>query len=173
MTDNQIIQIISERKESLVLHKLYKYSSKIVSFIKSRGGSKEDAEDIFQEALVVLCHNVWKGNFELTSSLYTYLYSVSYNLWRNKERSEKTESVPDGLVLIDISSIEEVQEKESKLKKVEEILLKLGEPCLKLLKMFYHQQLKMKEIAEELGYKTVNSAKVQKYKCLERAKSKL
>jgi RNA polymerase sigma factor (sigma-70 family) len=171
MTDTEIVQLIYSKKEGKALLKLYKYQGKVQGLIKSRGGSKEDGEDIFQEALVVLCNNVWKGNFKLTSSLGTYLYSVSYNIWRNKsEKKQINFDKIDGIMTSSELNLDEHYEREEKFAKVESILKEIGDPCLTLLKAFYHRGMKMVEIVKELGYKSVNSAKVQKFKCLERAK---
>ena len=171
MTDTEIVQLIHSKKEGKALLKLYRYQGKILGLIKSRGGSKEDGEDIFQEALVVLCNNVWKGDFKLTSSLGTYLYSVSYNIWRNISDKKQTDfEKVDGIIPSSDLNLEEHYEREQKFSKVESILNELGNPCMRLLILFYHQGKKMTEIVSELGYKSVNSAKVQKFKCLERAK---
>ncbi len=45
---------------------------------------------------------------------------------------------------------------------------KLGDPCNTLLKKFYYEQCNMVEICEEMGYKNPESARNQKYKCLQR-----
>ena len=44
----------------------------------------------------------------------------------------------------------------------------LGDPCHTLLDLFYYQKKSMEDITIELNYKNSDSAKNQKYKCLER-----
>ncbi len=176
MTDEKIIELIQNRKEDKALIKLYRYQGKVTSLVKSRGGSKDDAQDVFQEALLILCKKVWEGNFKLTAKLDTYLYSICYNLWRHQlEKNNKhfKVEVNDQLQLTDVDGIDEAIEKECKINLAESVLIKLGEPCLKLLKMFYYEALKMKEIANRLGYKSESTAKTQKYKCIERAKKQI
>ncbi|MFT5600894.1 MAG: RNA polymerase sigma factor (sigma-70 family) [Flavobacteriales bacterium] len=172
MKDEEIIQLIADRKENRALVKLYRYQGKVTSLIISRGGSKEDGQDIFQDALLILCKKVWEGNFKLTSKLDTYLYSVCYNIWRNQSKdlasSKLTNELPEEFAVDD--DLQLLLQKESKIKQVEEVLQKLGNPCLELLTLFYHSALRVKEIVKKMGYKTENSVKVQKYKCLERAK---
>ena len=169
MTDEKIIELILERKEHKALVKLYRYQGKVEALIQSRGGTKEDARDIFQEALVIFCKKVWEGNFQLTSKLDTFLYSICYNLWRNVKKAPETE-ISDNFQAVSIDGLDELLEKEQKIKKVEFVLQKLGEPCFRLLRMFYYEALKMKEIAKKLGYSSEKTAKAQKYKCIERAK---
>ncbi len=142
--------------------------------VKSRGGSKEDALDVFQEALIILCKKVWDTDFKLTAKLDTYLYGVSYYIWKNRAEKEskwtKTDTEPN---VVFIDEMADVLEKEAKIKMVESVLQNLGEPCLKLLQFFYYKGLSMKEIAGKLGYKSLNVAKTQKYKCIERARKQI
>ncbi|MBL4703987.1 MAG: sigma-70 family RNA polymerase sigma factor [Flavobacteriales bacterium] len=174
MTDQQIIELIKSRKEGKALTKLYRYQPQIVAMIKSRGGSKDDALDVFQEALIILCKKIWETNFELHSKLDTYLYSVSYYIWKNKaEKDSKWVMVEGEANPIEIDGMDEVLEKEAKINRVEKVLQELGEPCLKLLQLFYYKGLSMQELASKLGYKTVNVAKTQKYKCIERARKSI
>ena len=44
----------------------------------------------------------------------------------------------------------------------------LGEPCHELLEQFYFHRKSMDEICATMGYKNPESAKNQKYKCMER-----
>ncbi|CAG5078326.1 RNA polymerase sigma factor [Parvicella tangerina] len=172
MTDQEIITLIEERREHKALVKLYRYESRVSTLIKKYGGSKEDAQDVFQDALLILCKNVWAGDFKLTSKLDTYLYGVCFNLWRTALKSKKGKEInlPDEYRLEDQNELEALIAKEGKIKQVEEVLKKLGDPCLKLLQLFYYQAKKIKEIMQEMKYKTENTVKVQKYKCIERAK---
>jgi RNA polymerase sigma-70 factor (ECF subfamily) len=47
-------------------------------------------------------------------------------------------------------------------------LSKIGDPCYRLLELFYFVQKTMEEISVELGYKNPETTKNQKYKCMER-----
>jgi DNA-directed RNA polymerase specialized sigma24 family protein len=64
-------------------------------------------------------------------------------------------------------------EKENGARLAERALMQLGERCRELLVLFYNRRLKLKEIAQIMGYTSENTAKNQKYKCLEGAKNKL
>ena len=61
------------------------------------------------------------------------------------------------------------EEKEEKLKMMESILNTISEKCKKIFEMFYFNKQSMQIIADRLGFSSVNSAKTQKYKCMERA----
>lgn len=171
MNDEHIIELIKQRKEGKAMLKLYRYQSVVKKMISSKGGSKEDALDIFQEALIILCKRVWQGDFELSSKLDTYIYGICYNLWRDHLKTRKDnyhKEMTEEYIFDD--NFDELIEKERKITAIEDALKKIGEACLKLIKLFYYEKKKVKEIVEILNYSSENSVKVQKYKCIERAK---
>ena len=49
----------------------------------------------------------------------------------------------------------------------------LGDPCKQLLECYYYKNLSWAAIASKLGYANAASARNQKYKCLERIRSKV
>jgi DNA-directed RNA polymerase specialized sigma24 family protein len=53
---------------------------------------------------------------------------------------------------------------------LETALQELGEPCKTLLVYSYYKNYSTEEIANALNYKSTDSAKTQKYKCLVRLK---
>lgn len=176
MDDNKIVRLLREGKRTQAFLKLYKGYPPVEKLILSKGGSKDDAKDIFQDALIVFYQKAKDDQFKLTAAISTYLYSVCRFLWkdelikRNKNEFTKDETDFDNNEVEDFS---ELMEKESKYELIEEVLIQIGEKCLKLLKLFYYNNLSMKKIATKLELKSENVAKNQKYKCIERAKLKL
>src|SRR5882672_12578905 len=67
-----------------ILYKFYYPSVKY--FIIKNNGSIDDAKDIFQETICVLLEKVPKDDFSLTSSLKTYIFAISSNLWLRRLR---------------------------------------------------------------------------------------
>jgi DNA-directed RNA polymerase specialized sigma24 family protein len=62
------------------------------------------------------------------------------------------------------------EEKEEVYAMLESALQELGEPCKTLLTLSYYKNYSTDEIASALNYKSTDSAKTQKYKCLVRLK---
>lgn len=176
MTDNEIVEHIKNNRNDKVLGGLYKNLPMIRKMITANGGKTEDAEDIFQEALVVFCMNVKKEDFKLTAQLSTYLYSICRFMWKDELKKKNrmnftyVDTIKDN---VDENAIEEVIEKEEKSKTAESIVNSLGDRCKELLELFYTKKLKMIEIAKIMGYSSEGSAKNQKYKCIEMAKKNL
>lgn len=175
MTDQQIIVLLREKQTDKAFVRLYRDFPKVEKLILTKGGSKDDAKDIFQEALIILYRKAQDAQFELTASLGTYLYSVSRFLWKDElKKRNRTETVELGDVSSDLQKdIREANEKESRLKLAETALSSIGERCFELLQKFYFHALSMSQIATEMHLSSENVAKNQKYKCLERARIKL
>lgn len=138
---------------------------------------KDDAIDIFQDAIICFQRNIFQGKLEqLNSSLKTYLYGIGKNLIRDKMKKNKRMVKNYHISEIDHIQYPEVIESiysHERSQLVFQIMKKVQEPCLSILKMFYYQSLSMKEIAEKLNYKNENVAKTQKLRCLNLLKKKV
>lgn len=174
MNDQEIIILLKSGKESTALKSLYENFTQIKSMIIKSGGSKDEAEEIFQRALLVFLENVRKPGFELTSSIGTYLYSTCRFMFYDKKRSQLKEQkyIQEALKVSseDLDSKLEIEEREQRFEKMNSIISQLGERCKELLHKFYVENKNMKTIAVEMGLSSDKVAKNQKYKCIERAK---
>ncbi|WP_028982384.1 RNA polymerase sigma factor [Sporocytophaga myxococcoides] len=176
MSDELIIELIKTNKEDKAFRVLYKHFPMIRKMIISKGGKMEDAEDVFQEALIILYKKVRYTEFNLTSKLSTYLYSICRFLWKDILIKNGRQDFSD---MIDTNEDNqetgwaEMKEQESALSISEKIINELGNRCKELLILFYMEAMKLKDIASRMGYSSENTAKNQKYKCLESAKKRL
>lgn len=168
MDEQSIIQMIRTGKNDLALNALYRNFPMIRRLIRSRGGSTKDAEDIFQESLIILLNKARNPQFQLTAKLSTYLYTVSRYLW-NDQQKHRLPLVPEPFA----DRADEPTAEESRIRLAEEIINNLKDRCRELLLLFYHDQLDLNSIAERMGYSSANTAKNQKYKCLETARTQL
>ncbi|MDP4263216.1 MAG: sigma-70 family RNA polymerase sigma factor [Bacteroidota bacterium] len=176
MQDQKITELIRTDNNDRALVVLYRHFPMIRKMILSNGGNAEDAEDIFQETLIILCRKVKNPGFELTARLSTYLFSVSLYLWKDELKKRKHHIRADfetGLKEAEEKELEDIIEKESRARLAEKILDQLGDRCRELLLLFYKGGMKLKAIAAYMGYNSENTAKNQKYKCLEGARNRL
>lgn len=151
---------------------LYKfYFPSVASYIKQNLGNKEDAEDVFQEAIIVLLKKVRQPDFVLSSSLKTYIYAVSKNLWLKRLRDNKIITTQEDIGEQPCTSepIEMEQEK-SKEDKVENWLLKITRHCQEILKALYYYEEPMNNLMLKMGWKNKHSASNQKHKCIQQIK---
>jgi RNA polymerase sigma factor (sigma-70 family) len=171
MTDQRIIDLVKSGRHSKALDKLYKIYPAVKKYVKESGGSLADAEDIFQDALVIFIEKVSHPDFVLSSAISTYVFGICKNLTREKRRMHQKESSKIAENEPGNKSIDEFLEEERRYQALDKILIQTGKKCLELLKMFYYDRFSMKTIASRLGFKSETSAKTQKYKCLEKARS--
>ena len=72
-------------------------------------------------------------------------------------------------MIVSEDDIDYDSEREMYFKVMELIIKKLSSKCQLIFERFYYKSESMQNIATSLGFSSVNSAKTQKYKCMERA----
>ncbi len=156
------------------LKEVYKFYFPVIkSLVLRNNGSEYEAKDVFQDSVILLFEKLQQPGFSLTCSIKTFLYAVSRRLWL-KKWNERRVKVYDTQFEAEPESLDDIfkshEEQQDELKKMNEALDKLGEPCGSLLKDYYMMDLSMNQIAEKYGYTNAENAKNQKYKCLQRLK---
>jgi RNA polymerase sigma factor (sigma-70 family) len=172
-TDTELIAAIGEQKDlnKAILFMYQKYAATTSSFIINYGGSRQDAEDVFQETVVSFIEIVKKGKYRMEASIKTFLVSVAKNIWMNELRKreragyrekqfENNRDQKETDVSLHISDLE-------KKRQLRDLVYKLGEPCRKILILFYYENLSMKEIVDYLPYENEQVVRNKKYKCLQ------
>lgn len=172
MTDEQIIQELKAGNHSSALKALYKHYPVVRQMVLRNSGSKQDAEDIYQESLIILWRKVRENNFQLTSALSTFLVGICRLQWMNelRKRNKTVTSELNEVTAEDAERFSTYFEEESKFKRAEKALLELGEKCRDILRLFYFNKLDFKTIASKVGLSNERVAKNQKYRCLEKAR---
>ncbi|WP_347160248.1 RNA polymerase sigma factor [Pontibacter chitinilyticus] len=167
----------SDLREALVndrertLEKLYgKAYPMVLHYVYQHHGTADDAQDLLQEAIILFYEKVVHGQLTLTAAATTYLMAVCKNLWRREleKRSRQQELSPE----IGEQLKEEVQAEQPDYA-LAPFVAQLGEKCQAMLVAVYYLGQRMEQVAREHQYRTVRSATVQKYKCLERLRKSL
>jgi RNA polymerase sigma factor (sigma-70 family) len=139
---------------------------KVRSYICKNSGNKDDAFDIFQDAVVCLCRIIKEGRYNEKYEPAAFLYSVSRNLWVNKIKKEsRSVPMPDNMDITDHYDFSNDIITAPKAKTIREVIKKLGEKCYQLLQYAIYQNKPNPEICEIMGFASVNAVKTQKYKC--------
>ncbi len=141
------------------------------SFIMGRGGSEQDADDIFQETVISFIDTVQKGKFRFESGIRTFLIAISKNLWlnelRKRQRSDNREKLFEiGRNPEDPDVTEAIVDRELK-QQLQNLLAGLGDSCRKILTLFYYENLSMKEMVAHMHYENEQVVRNKKYKCLQ------
>ncbi len=112
----------------------------VENYVKNTGGSIHDAQDVFQDAMVVIFVNSRKDNFEIRFSFETYLYSISKYIWyKGIKRKKKKIRLDDFQKDIADSNIDIADDytKMEKRKLVLDQFMLLKPDCQRLLRLFY------------------------------------
>ncbi|HVY75633.1 MAG TPA: sigma-70 family RNA polymerase sigma factor [Puia sp.] len=141
------------------------------SFIMGRGGSEQDADDIFQETVISFIDCVQKDKFRFESGVRTFLIAISKNLWLNELRKRsradnREKAFETDREQEDPGVSEAIGDRELK-QQLQKLLSQLGDTCRKILTLFYYENLSMKEMVDHLDYENEQVVRNKKYKCLQ------
>lgn len=143
--------------------------------------NQEMLTDIFQEAIVRFWQNIQNDKLTeatLTGSLSGYLYKigeyVAQETFRREGKSIAVDVENERIPHIDPVGMEIVRGVDDEQKvKIRRTVTNMGEPCATLLLEFYWDRRSWESIAIDHNYKDANSAKTQKYKCIQKLKALL
>ncbi len=152
---------------------LYKeYFGMVNRFITNNSGQTSDAEDIFQDTMIVLLEKLRQDDFQLTASLKTYIIAIAKNLWFKKLRNKKEEF--DFSLLENVDFYQEIEasiENEKTYKdKLQNLLHKITKHCQGLIHDMFFKENSVEEIQKNYGYANKHTLQNQKYKCVEQIK---
>lgn len=140
-------------------------------FVRKRGGEKEDAEDILQDAIRILILNVRQGKSPLRGTIEQYLLGICRNLWfgrfREKEKQAKLREGASDEEQIEFGTPESLLISDDQQAQLQELLGQLSEACREVL-LQWQMGYSMKEIAAKVGYKSEGVARKKKHQCLNR-----
>lgn len=139
-------------------------------YVMNNSGSRQDAEDIFQEVVVNFIDMVQKDKFRGESTIKTFLFSLNRYTWLNelKRRGRamvREEKYERGQERVEMDTSHFIADREGK-SEVLRIVGELGETCRKILLLFYYENMSMKEILDVTDYETEQVVRNKKYKCL-------
>jgi RNA polymerase sigma factor (sigma-70 family) len=138
--------------------------------VRRHGGSEADAQDVFQDALVIFYEKAVAETLTLTVAPSQYVAGVGRNLW-HRELQRRTRLVTDTLTEAHADHPAEDGSAEPATQSVLAYVERLGARCRAVLLAFYYFRQPLDQIAAEHQYASVRSATVQKYKCLERLRN--
>lgn len=166
--DAKILDLIrSGDEEALVL--LYESNRRQVTALVTRNhGTADDANDVLQDAVIVLWERVRQGRYEVRAKLNTFVFATARNIWlrqlARRRREMPMDMQHDTTAVEDPSPLEEMIETETG-QRIARALVRLGEPCKTLLTLFYWEEASMQLIAGRLGFANAETAKSKKYQC--------
>ena len=155
MSDDEILKgILNNNPEAY-----RQLREKLLPIVRKFMGAKpprEDVLDVLDYAVEVFYEKIRKPEFELTSKLSTFLHGICQRLIWNREtkKSSTHERTSDDFAkFINGQVLPETDFANVNLEALLNIaMMKLDEPCRKLLQAYYLEELPRKEVALKLDY---------------------
>jgi len=170
-SDEEILEGLKKR-DNRVLQYIYSNHYDIVrQLIINNSGSDDDAEDVFQEALIIIFKRIKdEGELELTSAFGTYIYSVARLIWLKKLRDlrkmEVTELNREMEEYIEFEEPPPVQDKDLRMAIYQRNLLLIPDDCQQILRLTA-QNVKARDIADKLGFRSDSYVRKRRHFCKE------
>jgi RNA polymerase sigma factor (sigma-70 family) len=170
--DNQLLQALA-REDAKAWEYAYKnLRGRVLGFLRNHGCGEDDAQDIYQEAMLVMGQKAPQLVLQNTK-LSTWLTQVAWNKFLHllRRRGREVPATPE-----ELGQVEEVQfdpawfgdlQPDEQLAKV---LAGLSAKCQELLAERHLLGLKPEEIAKRHAYSDAHNATVQVSRCMDKAK---
>ena len=176
-SDESILSGLKEKRAESIRYLYREYFPLAKSIVEKNSGSYEDAEDVFQDGIIVLYQKILSGPLNLNCSLKTFFFSICRNIWMQRLDRKwrllyQDDLVSESIEDYDAIPIEINEEKLEKTRLYQLHFLSLPADCQKILKMFL-SSTSLKEISECMGFKDVSYAKTRKYLCKNMLRKKI
>ncbi|WP_299218873.1 sigma-70 family RNA polymerase sigma factor [uncultured Aquimarina sp.] len=153
--------------DTLVIKAFYKKNYNYIrGYILQNSGDEEDAEDVFQDALIVMYQKLRSDTLDINVSIRTYFYAICKNIWRSRLRKKRKLIFDNELIEVDeqleASIIEDIEKKERE-HLYRKYFLRLSDACKEVLSLVFAGNT-MKEIARITGY-AEGYARKKKFEC--------
>jgi len=167
MKDSSHFLIALVEGDSASIKKIYETCYPFVKkFVLQNNGKNEDAEDVFQKALLQIAVRYKKDSFEIKTTFEAYLYTVCKNLWRrelNKSKNKVTNnSIIELLTEEKDQALALIEQKKHEL--FTEKLQLISENCKKILTLFF-AKVPYTEIAKTHNYNSETVVRQRVFKC--------
>lgn len=169
-SDKAIIQGVKLKKETVIRYLYKEYFPCILTMVEQNSGVYEDAEDVFQDGMIILYRKCTADKVKLNCSLKTFFYAVCRNIWLQRLERTKRLVFREDVEVREQGSHYILRDQEYREDELERLryfqmhFLGLPKDCQRLLLLCF-DKVPMKEIARVMGVSGVNYVKTRKYAC--------
>ncbi|NUO00873.1 MAG: RNA polymerase sigma factor [Saprospiraceae bacterium] len=174
--DQQYFDALCRGDQRLIREIYSKFSRGVLNWVQQNNGEAEDAQDLFQDALMAIYDRYCgRNDFQMTSSFGALLMTICRRKWydrlaqkkreetvRNAESARYEEETPEWEAASEAILHQQRQECLSK------VFTLLSEQCQKLLAMVTAGELSIDNIASALGLANANAVYQSKHRCTAR-----
>lgn len=165
-TDQELILQLKAGDRHAATAIYQQYFPMVAAYVQQHNGHPADAEDVFQEVMLVLVQKIQSPEFTLTASLKTYLYAIARNCWCKSLRDNRL-LLPGTAAMPEDAGMPDLFPEPPATTRIQGWLARITVNCKRIIKaLFFHQQ-SIALLAQKMGWKNKHTADNQKYKCLQ------
>ena len=166
-TDKALIQGIRNHESPVLQHIYDTYYPIIEGYIVHNQGSRDQARDIFQEAMIVVYNKVRSGQLELTCKFGTYLYAICKKMWiqERKKYLQRNEKLRQQAMMVRDPGPADDPLLQNHLNHLfNKHFGDLSDDCQKILSMYFNN-FSVEDIRTAMNYKNLHHTADRKYRC--------
>ncbi len=139
----------------------------IEGFVTHNQGNREEAQDVFQDAMIVIYNRIRSGELELSCKFGTFLYAICKNIWIQERKKhllhvEKLKNYPQ--VVHDPGPGDDPLLQKHLTTLFDKHFNDLSRDCQKILTMYFNN-FTLEEIRTAMDYNELHHAADRKYRC--------
>lgn len=166
-TDTELIKGIRIHDSAILIYIYDTYYPIIEGYITHNQGSREQARDIFQDAMEIVFKRIRSDELLLSCKFGTYLYAICKNIWTQERkkylhRAEKLRRQP--LEVHDPGPEIDPLLQHHMTYLFNKHFGQLSKDCQKILSMYFNN-FSVEEIRAEMNYKDLHHTADRKYRC--------
>ncbi len=166
-SNSDLIKGIRNHDSSVLEHVYNTHYPIIEGYITHNQGSREQARDIFQDAMIVVYKRIKSDELELTCKFGTYLYAICKNIWMQErkkylQRTQKLREQP--LEVNDPGPADDPLLQNHLTDLFNKHFDALSKDCQKILSMYFNN-FSVEDIRAAMNYKDLHHTADRKYRC--------
>ena|GEM_PF-601142 len=172
-TDSEIVKGIKIQDKNVLAYVYNKYRPMVIDYVTLNSGTVREAEDVLHDSVISVYRVMLKHEFSLTSTFENYFLTICKNTWKLIARTKRKYELNGSMEEHNEFSYEDqglYNESDIIRNLIFEKFMLLSKTCQEILKLYYFERRRMKEIASIMNYKTDMVAVKKKFICLENLK---
>ena len=166
-SNSDLIKGIRNHDSSILEHVYDTHYPIIEGYITHNQGSREQARDIFQDAMIIVYKRIKSSELELTCKFGTYLYAICKNIWMQErkkylQRTQKLRQQP--LEVNDPGPADDPLLQNHLTDLFNKHFDALSKDCQKILSMYFNN-FSVEDIRAAMNYKDLHHTADRKYRC--------
>ena len=166
-SEDKLITGIRNHDSRILEHVYQAYFPIIEGYVIHHQGSRDEAQDVFQEAMIIVYNKIKADELELSCKFGTYLYAICKNIWLQEKKKYKlhAEKLRQQPLMVNDPGPEEDPLLQNHLTALfNKHFNHLSEDCQKILNMYFNDH-SVEEIRASMNYKDLHHAADRKYRC--------